>query len=106
MRFRTALCLATLFLVRFTVAAWSSPVPDRLVPSNLQPTPDNQSLSGKISSVGDAPFSLDVLKDKDVNTFQFLVDDHTKVEGNLAGARKPPSSIAQTQARTSPFASS
>ncbi len=84
MRFRTALCLATLFLVCFTVAAWSSPVHDRLVPSNLQPTPDNQSLSGKISSVGDAQFSLDVLKDKDVNTFQFLVDDHTKVEGKLA----------------------
>lgn len=58
--------------------------PDRLVPSNWQLTPDNQSLAGKISSVGDAQFSLDVLKDKDVNTFQFLVDDHTKVEGKLA----------------------
>jgi hypothetical protein len=84
MRFRTALSLATLFLVCFTVAAWSSPVPDRLVPSNLQPTPEDQSLSGKISSVGDAQFSLDVLKDKDVSTFQFLVDDHTKVEGKLS----------------------
>jgi hypothetical protein len=84
MRFRTALCLATLFLVCFTVAAWSSPVPDRLVPSDLQPTTDNQSLSGKISSIGDAQFSLDVLKDKDVNTFQFLVDDHTKVDGKLS----------------------
>jgi hypothetical protein len=84
MRFRTARCLGTLFVVCFTVAAWSSSAPDRLVPSDLQPVPDNQSLSGKISSVGDAQFSLDVLKDKDVNTFQFLVDDHTKVEGKLA----------------------
>jgi hypothetical protein len=58
--------------------------PDRLVPSNWQLTPDNQSLAGKISSVGDDQFSLDVLTDKDVNTFQFLVDDHTKVEGKLA----------------------
>src|SRR6266446_1679405 len=30
MRFRTALCPATLFLTCFTVAAWSSPVPDQL----------------------------------------------------------------------------
>jgi hypothetical protein len=68
----------------FTVAAWSSPVPDRLAPSELQPTPDNQSLSGQISSVGDGQFSVDVLKDKDVNTVQFLVDDKTKVEGTLS----------------------
>ena len=84
MRFRTALCLTTLFLVCFTVAAWSSPVPDRTVPSDMQPTPDNQSLSGKISSIGDAQFSVDVLKDKDVNTIQFLVDDKTRVDGKLS----------------------
>ena len=84
MRFRAVLCLTTLFLVCFTVAAWSSPVPDRLVPSDPQPLPDNQSLSGKISSVGDAQFSLEVLKDKDVNSVEFLVDDKTKVEGKLA----------------------
>lgn len=84
MRFRTALCLATMFLLCFTVAAWSTPVSDRLVPSDMQPVPDNQSLSGKISSIGDAQFSVDVLKDQDVNTVQFLVDDKTKVEGKLS----------------------
>jgi len=84
MRLRTALCLATLFLTCFTVAAWSSPVPDRLVPSDPQPVPDTQSISGKISSVDDAAFALDVAKGKDVNTVQFLVDDQTKVEGKLA----------------------
>jgi hypothetical protein len=50
----------------------------------MQPTPDNQSLSGKISSIGDAQFSVDVLKDKDVNTIQFLVDDKTRVDGKLS----------------------
>lgn len=84
MRFRTALCLATLFLTCFTVAAWSTPVPDRLVPGNPQPVPDSQSLSGKISSVDDAAFALEVAKGKDVNTVQFLVDEQTKVEGKLA----------------------
>jgi hypothetical protein len=84
MRFRTALCLATLFLTCFTVAVWSTPVPDRLVPSDPQPAPDNQSLSGKIASVDDAAFALEVAKGKEVNTVQFLVDDQTKVEGKLA----------------------
>ena len=84
MRFRAALCLATLFLTGFTVAAWSTPVTDRLVPSEPQPAPDNQSLSGKIASVDDAAFALEVAKGKEVNTVQFLVDDQTKVEGKLA----------------------
>ncbi len=84
MRFRTALCLATLFLTCFTVAAWSSPVPDRLVPGNPQPVPDTQSISGKISSIDDAAFALEVAKGKDVNTVQFLVDEQTRVEGKLS----------------------
>ena len=83
MRFRTALCLATLFLTCFTVAAWSTPVPDRLAPGDPQPPPDTQSISGKVSSIQDAAFSLDVAKGSDVSTVQFLVDDQTKVEGSL-----------------------
>ena len=83
MRFRTALCLATLFLACFTVAAWSTPVPDRPVPSDPQPASDNPSLSGKIASIGDAAFALEIAKGKEQNTVQFLVDDQTKVEGQL-----------------------
>ena len=84
MRLRTALCLATLFLACFTVAAWSSPAPERLVPGDPQPAPDNQSLSGKIASVDDAAFAIEIAKGKEMNTVQFLVDDQTKVEGKLA----------------------
>jgi hypothetical protein len=88
MRFRTALCLGTLFLACFTVAAWSTPVPDRLAPGAPQPAPDNQSLSGKIASIEDTAFALEVAKGKEVSTVQFLVDDQTKVEGQLTvGAR-------------------
>jgi hypothetical protein len=83
MRFRTALSLATLFLICFTVAAWSTPQPSQLL-INPQPSPDNQSLAGKISSVGDAAFSVQVTKNQEVNTVEFLVDGDTKVEGNLA----------------------
>ncbi|PYU57317.1 MAG: hypothetical protein DMG56_22570 [Acidobacteria bacterium] len=72
MRFRTSLCLATLFLVCFTMAAWSTPLPDQ------------QSLWGQIASVGDREFSVQVKKDQGVNTVPFLVDGQTKVEGQLA----------------------
>jgi hypothetical protein len=84
MRFRTSLCLATLFLVCFTIAAWSTPTTVQPSGDPLLPTPDTQSLSGKIASVGDEEFSVQVKKDQDVNTVQFLVDDKTKVEGKLA----------------------
>ncbi len=83
MRFRTSLCLATLFLLCFTIAAWSTPHPI-LAAGHSQPTPDNQSLSGQIISVGDAEFSVQVAKNKDISTVQFMVDDKTKVEGKLA----------------------
>ena len=84
MRFRTSMFLATLFLVCFTIAAWSTPPTVQPAAGPLLPTPDTQSLSGKIASVGDAEFSVQVRKDQDVNTVQFLVDDKTKVEGKLA----------------------
>ncbi|HYL84158.1 MAG TPA: DUF5666 domain-containing protein [Candidatus Angelobacter sp.] len=82
MRFRTALCLATLFLVCFTVAAWSTPVPDQLLLTNTA-LPDNQSLSGKIAAVTDAAFSLEIVKNQEHKTIEFQVDADTKVEGKL-----------------------
>lgn len=82
MRFRASLCLATLFMVCFTVAAWSTPYPDRLVAS-LLPTPDNESVSGKISSVGDASFAVEVMKNQKPSTVQFQIDGNTNVEGKL-----------------------
>lgn len=83
MRFRTALCLATLFMVCLTVAAWPPPNPKRLRPGDLTAPPDNQSLSGKIAAIGDAAFSLEIMKDQDKQTIEFLVDGETKVEGRL-----------------------
>jgi hypothetical protein len=83
-RFRTSLCLATLFLVCFTIAAWSTPLPAQPAAGHPQPTADNQSVSGTIASVGDAEFSVQVAKNKDASTVQFMVDDKTKVEGKLA----------------------
>jgi len=83
MRLRTALSLAMLFVVCFTVASWATPTPDRLVPANAVPVPDNPSQSGKIASIGDAAFSLEVTNGQERKTIEFLVDDDTKVEGKL-----------------------
>lgn len=83
MRFRTSLFLATMFVACFTIAAWSTPLPALSGAGHLQPTPDNQSVSGTIASVGDAEFSVQVAKNKDASTVQFMVDDKTKVEGKL-----------------------
>jgi hypothetical protein len=70
-------------MVCFTVAAWSKPNPGRRWPAGLTAPPDNQSLSGKIASIGDATFSLDITKDQDKKTVKFVVDEETKVEGKL-----------------------
>lgn len=84
MRFRTSMVLVTLFVACLTIAAWSTPLPAQPAADPLLPTPDTESLSGKIASIGDAEFSVQVTKDQDVNTVQFLVDDKTRVEGKLA----------------------
>jgi hypothetical protein len=83
MRFWTALSLASMFVVCLTAASWATPIPVRLVPATLSPSPDNQSQSGKIASIGDATFSLEVVNGQDQKTIQFFIDDDTKVEGKL-----------------------
>jgi hypothetical protein len=44
---------------------------------------ERASVSGKISAIGDASFSVDVSKGQDPVTFQFLIDDTITVEGRL-----------------------
>jgi hypothetical protein len=85
MKFRTILSLASLFLVCFTVAVWSQPLPSEVASNKV---PDSQSITGKISAIGDASFSLDVMKDQKVTTVQFLIDGNTKVDGKLVVGSK------------------
>jgi hypothetical protein len=83
MRFRTILSLATLFLACFTLAVWAEPLPSQPTLTDPNRSADNASVAGKISSVGDASFTLDVKKSQDSQTLEFLVDGNTKVEGKL-----------------------
>jgi len=84
MRFRTVLSLATLFAFCFTLAVWSQPLPSSELSARTEGGVPSESVSGKISSIGDASFSVDVVKNQDTNTVQFLIDGSTKVEGKLA----------------------
>jgi hypothetical protein len=78
------LTLATFFLTCFTIAVFAQPVLPTTAPSATNHFPENQSLSGQISSVGDASFTLNIAKgNKGPQTVEFLVDDKTKVEGKL-----------------------
>jgi hypothetical protein len=83
MRVRTILTLATLFLTCFTVAAWSAPLTLERGMRAVGPASPNGSVSGKISAIGDASFSVAVKKDQGVVMIEFLVDDNTKVDGKL-----------------------
>jgi hypothetical protein len=84
MRFRTFLCMATLFLTCFTIAVFAQPLPPQEAGAYANAAPENQSVSGKIASVGDAAFEISIPKDNQASqTVQFLVDDKTRVEGKL-----------------------
>ncbi|HMD41116.1 MAG TPA: hypothetical protein VKH15_17650 [Candidatus Acidoferrum sp.] len=85
MRFRTILSLATLFMTCFTLAVFAQPLPRQEAGYRTDSAPENQSVSGKIASVGDAAFEISMSpKDNQAaSVVQFLVDDKTRVEGRL-----------------------
>jgi hypothetical protein len=83
MRFRTILTLATVFLACFTVAVWSEPLTSQPSSRTHELATQNGSVSGKISSIGDASFSVDVKKSQDLVTLRFLIDDTTRIDGKL-----------------------
>jgi hypothetical protein len=82
MRFRTALSMATFLLICFTVAVWSTPL-NAQAPVNTNSGAERQTVSGKIASVGDAEFALEISQNQRESKLEFLVDGNTKVEGKL-----------------------
>jgi hypothetical protein len=84
MRFRAILTLATLFMTCFTLAVFAEPFAPIGGAASTGRLPENQSVSGQIATVGDAAFAINITKGKQgPQTVEFLVDDHTKVEGKL-----------------------
>jgi hypothetical protein len=88
MRFRAILTLVTLFILTVFVACLSVAISSDALASQphsrlFKEATERGSVSGKISAIGDASFSVDVKKSQDLVTLQFLIDDTTKVEGHL-----------------------
>jgi hypothetical protein len=87
MRFRAILTLVSLFILTIFMACLSVAVSSDAIASQpaslFKDATEHGSVSGKISSIGDASFSVDVNKSQKPVTLQFLVDDTTKVEGRL-----------------------
>jgi hypothetical protein len=81
MRFRTILALATLLAAVLVFATVGCPC--------LLAT-QSGSVCGKISAVAAASFSVDVQQSQEPAILKFLVDDTTKIEGQLkVGATAP-----------------
>jgi hypothetical protein len=84
MRFRAILLLSTLFMTCFTLAVFAEPLSPMGGATSTGRLPENQSVSGQIASVGDAAFAINIAKGQQAaHTVEFLVDDQTKVEGQL-----------------------
>lgn len=87
MRFRAILTLVALFILTVFVACLSVAISSDALASQphslSKEASERGSVSGKISGIGDASFSVDVRKSQDVVTLQFMIDDTTKVEGRL-----------------------
>jgi hypothetical protein len=86
MRFRAILTLVFLFMFTLFMACLSIAISSNAIasqPSFFKGETERGSVTGKISSIGDASFSVGVDKSRQPVTLQFLVDDATKVEGRL-----------------------
>jgi hypothetical protein len=82
MRFRTAVSIATLFLLCFTISLWSTPV--RAQAGSLPISPEPSSVSGKVATVNDSQFTLELRRNQNPNKLEFVIDSNTKIEGKLA----------------------
>lgn len=82
MRFRTAVSLATFFLLCFAISLWSVPVPAEVGP--LRSAPEPSSVSGRIAVVNTSQFTLELNRNQHPNKLEFVIDSNTKIEGQLA----------------------
>ena len=89
MRFRTALFICSISTLCFIGAAWSTPSPSQPA-TLLSAATETKSIFGRIASVGDSEFSLEVPKNQTSSTLQFQLDGNTQLEGTLAvGSHAP-----------------
>jgi hypothetical protein len=84
MRIRTDASLATIFVVLLTIGACSLALSPPASVHLWARAPDSQSLTGKILSIRDAEFSVEIGKNKKAQPVVFLIDENTRIDGKLA----------------------
>jgi hypothetical protein len=82
MRFRTAVSIGTFFLLCFAVSLWSIPLLAEAEP--LRTSPEPSSVAGRVATVNDSHFTLELNRNQNPNKLEFAIDSHTKIEGKLA----------------------
>jgi hypothetical protein len=82
MRFRTAVSLGTFFLLCFAISLWS--VPQLAEAEPLRNSPEPSSVSGRVATVHDSQFTLELNRNQNPNKLEFVIDSRTKIEGKLA----------------------
>jgi hypothetical protein len=82
MRLRTAVSIATFFLLCLAISLWSVPVPAEVGP--LRNAPEPSSVSGTIANLNTSRFTLLLNRNQNPNKLDFVVDANTKIEGELA----------------------
>jgi hypothetical protein len=80
MRFRTAISLATLFLLCFTISLWSVPLPAEAGPLRNP----SESVTGKIAIVNGSQFTLELDRNQNPRKLEFAIDPNRPIEGKLA----------------------
>ncbi len=78
MRFRG---IVTAFVACLSVALSSDALASQPHSRLFKEATERGSVSGKISAIGDASFSVDVKKNQDLVTLQLLIDDTTQGRG-------------------------
>jgi hypothetical protein len=82
MRFRTAVTIATFFLLCFTISVWAVPVPAEAAP--LPNTREPNSVSGIITKLSGSQFTLSLKQNQGFGTLEFRIESITRMEGKLA----------------------
>jgi hypothetical protein len=82
MRFRTAVSIATFFLLCFAISIWAVPVPAEAGP--LPNTREPYSVSGIITKFSGAQFTLSLKQNQGFGNLEFRIDSDTRMEGKLA----------------------
>jgi hypothetical protein len=82
MRFRTAVSIATFFMLCFAISLWSAPLPAEVGP--LCNPSETSSLSGTIAKVNSSQLMLALDGDPNSKNLEFVIESNTMMDGKLA----------------------